>query len=121
MEWLKNTPKRADPGWRKILFLAMGLVLAGSLVFYPPLWGEAGREKDSLPLEELVEPVPVDLNTADLEHLMMLEGIGETKAQAILEYRQEHGPFTSWEEVDQVKGISMNMIEGWNHTAVISQ
>ena len=47
----------------------------------------------------------IDLNTADAELLMSLPGIGKTKAEAILSYREEHGAFASIEELKQVSGI----------------
>lgn len=47
----------------------------------------------------------VNINTADLETLMSLTGIGESKAQSILNYRQEHGSFQSIEELMNVEGI----------------
>ncbi len=47
----------------------------------------------------------VNINTADLAALMSLPGIGEGKAQSILKYRQEHGSFSSIEEIMNVEGI----------------
>ncbi len=47
----------------------------------------------------------VNINTASKEELMTIPGIGETRAQAILNYRQEHGPFTSIEDLKNVEGI----------------
>lgn len=47
----------------------------------------------------------VNLNTADAEMLKTLSGIGDSKAQAILAYREEHGGFSSIEEIMQVPGI----------------
>ena len=47
----------------------------------------------------------VNLNTADIQTLKTLSGIGDSKAQAILAYREEHGGFSSIEEVMQVPGI----------------
>ena len=43
----------------------------------------------------------VNLNTADAETLKTLSGIGDSKAQAILAYREEHGGFSSIEEIMQ--------------------
>ena len=50
----------------------------------------------------------VNLNTADAAALQTLSGIGESKAQAILAYREEHGGFSSIEELTNVPGIKEN-------------
>lgn len=47
----------------------------------------------------------VNLNAATLEELMSLPGIGEVKANNILQYRQEHGSYSSVEELLNVSGI----------------
>lgn len=51
------------------------------------------------------EEAKVNLNTADADALMTLSGIGEAKAEAILAYREEHGGFSSIEEIMNVSGI----------------
>ena len=48
---------------------------------------------------------PVDLNTATVEQLDALPGIGPTTAQAIVDHRARHGPFRSVAQLLQVKGI----------------
>lgn len=47
----------------------------------------------------------IDLNTADVGQLSTLSGIGQSKAEAIIAYREEHGGFTSIEEIMNVEGI----------------
>lgn len=47
----------------------------------------------------------VNINTASKELLMTLNGIGETKAESILAYREQNGPFDTLEDLMQVDGI----------------
>ena len=48
---------------------------------------------------------PVNLNTATLEQLETLDGVGPATAQKIVDYREQHGGFKSVDELDQVSGI----------------
>ncbi len=48
---------------------------------------------------------PVHLNTATLEDLDELPGVGPVTAQKILDYRQQHGAFSSVDELDAIPGI----------------
>lgn len=47
----------------------------------------------------------IDINSADMQELMEIPGIGEAKAKSILTYREEHGSFQSVEEVMNIAGI----------------
>ncbi len=47
----------------------------------------------------------ININTAGLAELTTLTGIGEVKGQAIINYRTEHGPFASVDELTNVSGI----------------
>ncbi len=53
----------------------------------------------------------ININTATAEELDLLPGIGPTKAAAIVEYREEYGPFTSVEELTEVSGIGDKTLE----------
>ncbi len=53
----------------------------------------------------------VNINTATLEELQTIKGIGKKKAEAILQYRKEHGPFRRKEDLLQVKGIGKKALE----------
>ena len=48
---------------------------------------------------------PLDLNTASVEQLDALPGVGPATAQKIIDYRQAHGPFRSVDELEAVPGI----------------
>jgi len=54
----------------------------------------------------------VDVNTADARTLAQaLDGIGLSKAEAIVAYRSQHGPFETLEDLAKVDGIGPHLIE----------
>lgn len=55
--------------------------------------------------EECVEEKLININTATLEELDSLPGIGEAKAQNIIDYREKNGFFETTEEIMEVDGI----------------
>lgn len=59
----------------------------------------------SQPLLNIEEPLLVNINTADLDTLVLLPGIGPSKAQAIIQYREQNGLFMRIEDIQKVKGI----------------
>ena len=55
---------------------------------------------------------PVNINTADAPTLAAnLNGVGQTKAEAIVSYREANGPFHSIEDLALVKGIGAKTVE----------
>lgn len=69
--------------------------------------GAAGASSGAAPSPT----TPLDLNSASVEQLDALPGIGPTTAQKILDYRQAHGSFHSLADLDAVPGIGQGRIE----------
>ncbi len=64
---------------------------------------------------------PVNVNTADAETLSAeLNGVGLSRAQAIVEYRETHGPFRSVEQLVEVTGIGTRTLELNRHNIRLS-
>jgi competence protein ComEA len=64
----------------------------------------------------------VDINSADLDELMMLQGIGNKLAFRIISYRQANGPFQLPEDLLKVKGFGEKLFEAnQNHLIVSDQ
>lgn len=53
----------------------------------------------------------IDINSATLEELQTVKGIGPGKAKAIIEYRQVNGPFKSIDDLKNVKGFGAKSVE----------
>lgn len=86
------------------LILAVFLYSASMLPSYAATENEASRAID------IVE-YSVNVNTANADEMAtLLKGIGAKKAQAIIEYREEHGPFTDIAQLTSVKGIGPSFI-----------
>lgn len=71
----------------------------------------ASNNEESKP-ESLLEGEVIDVNSAPVEDLQRLPGIGEKRAQAIVAWREEHGPFQSVDELIQVSGIGEKLLAG---------
>jgi len=59
---------------------------------------------------------PVNINTANAEQIASaMTGVGESKAKAIVEYREQHGKFKSIQDLEYVDGIGEKTIEKNSH------
>lgn len=55
---------------------------------------------------------PVNVNTADAKTIAReLKGIGLSRAQAIVDYREKNGPFKTADDLAKVKGVGMKVVE----------
>lgn len=67
------------------------------------------------------EAVKVNINTADFETLSLaLKGVGPSKARAIIAYRESYGPFSSADELVEVKGIGEALLSV-NRGAIVTE
>lgn len=57
------------------------------------------------------ETPPVNVNTATVAELTAINGIGPSKAQAIVEHREQNGPFASVDDLEAVRGIGGKLME----------
>lgn len=71
----------------------------------PIVVGSGGPGPSDGPGTATAPQQPVDLNRATLEELDTLPGVGPATAQAIIDYRTEHGAFGSVDELLEVRGI----------------
>lgn len=67
--------------------------------------------KEVLAAKQQTSSETVNINSASLEELQSLKGIGLVKAKAIIEYREHNGKFTSLDQLTQVSGIGDRFVE----------
>ena len=90
-----------------------------------PQQGEPVSEFKSSPVNDVADPAsasdiqPININTATQEELETLPGIGPSKAQAILVYREENGAFKTIEDILEVPGIGEKTLAGFLDMIII--
>jgi competence protein ComEA len=62
-------------------------------------------------VEQAAEGGVVNINTATVEQLQMLPGVGEVRARAILSERKDRGGFKSVDDLREVKGVGDSLLE----------
>ena len=60
------------------------------------------------------------MNTAGLSALCTLPDVGESRARAILEYREQNGPFARVEDAACVPGLTQTVVDSWKGQATVS-
>ena len=115
-----STGKTTKSEWVLLGITAAFLCLVLGLFWQDRSAAEPGltvQVETEVPTESLTPDLsPIDINTAGVEELDQLPGIGEVLAGRIIAYREEHGPFTSMEGLLEVSGIGeakLAELEGW--------
>ena len=88
-----------------VLLLTLGLYIYRNL----PTGSPTIQNPTSAPIDS--KEKLVDINSADLQELMTLPGIGQTFAQRIIDYRNQHGPFTNVTELLNIEGLGTGRLE----------
>ncbi len=89
---------------------AAALAAAGAIRGVDFIWGR-GEVTVAQSGDTLVAPARLNVNTAEVYELTALPRIGPKTARAIVDYRREHGPFASLEDLVKVRGIGPKTLE----------
>ena len=83
---------------------------------------KVGEEAEEIPAgetrNEATKEGKVNINTATVEELKTLKGVGEKKAEAIIEYRKKNGSFKTKEDLMKVRGIGKKLFESFEERIV---
>ena len=74
-----------------------------------------------LVLSPTSQAADMNINTATAAQLTELKGIGDKKAQAIVEWRKANGPFTDVSQLTEIKGIGPNTLKRMNTTLTLGE
>ena len=94
------------------LFATVFIVFASAVFFtYSAFFKDSSEElKLVAPEEEFNYALQIDLNNADPVMFELLPGIGPKIAQRIMDYREKNDGFKTVEELEEIKGISLRMV-----------
>ena len=83
---------------------------------------KVGEEAEAIPAgvtsKEEAKEGKVNINTATVEELKTLKGVGDKKAEAIIEYRKKNGSFKTKEDLMKVRGIGKKLFESFEERIV---
>lgn len=102
----------------------IGLYLVAVITFIFIAWLPQAQGTEELNIEKpaiegQTETNKININTASIEELTQLQGIGDEYAKGIVEYRELHGLFTKPEDIMNVKGIGQVTFEKIKDSIVV--
>ncbi len=88
------------------------------VIVVPKVGEEATEIPAGVTSKEAAKDGKVNINTATVEELKTLKGVGEKKAEAIIEYRKKNGSFKTKEDLMKVRGIGKKLFESFQERIV---
>lgn len=88
------------------------------VIVVPKVGEEATEIPAGVTSKEASKEGKVNINTATVEELKTLKGVGEKKAEAIIEYRKKNGSFKTKEDLMKVRGIGKKLFESFQERIV---
>lgn len=104
----------------ELLLIAAALFISAVVLLYSVIDSPRYNNLEAVPISAVtfrtettsaVFKGKININTADVSELMKLEEIGENKAKAIIEYRKKNGKFRTPDEITNVDGIGVRILE----------
>jgi comEA protein len=126
------TANKLNRLWMLITLLLVAIIVAGAVVAWSgyrpgqtieislPPQQESDGTLYTPGIEEEQQPQRININRAEVWLLKALPDIGEVKAQAIIDYRQQNGPFRSTNEITRVAGIGTATYERIKHLITVA-
>jgi comEA protein len=103
--------------WASITLLLIAVIVIGGIIVWQnyrpsqPIQITLQEEPNASGEVSQLNPQKIDINRAEAWLLEALPGIGPSKAQAIIAYRQQHGGFSNIVEIVNVEGIGQDTYE----------
>ena len=88
------------------------------VIVVPKVGEEATEIPSGVTSKEAAKDGKVNINTATVEELKTLKGVGEKKAEAIIDYRKKNGSFKTKEDLMKVRGIGKKLFESFQERIV---
>lgn len=111
------TAGKLDRFWALITLLLIAVIVIGGIIAWQhyspnhPIKITLAQPPDSSGEVSQASPQKIDINRADAWLLEALPGIGPSKAQAIIVYREQNGGFSDTVEITEVAGIGMSIYD----------